>query len=297
MTGMRILVTYAGAADRSDRFWSQRQRHLNRTALRNGFDAVVPWSPSTLRRTGFYARNRAILDRERGSGYWAWKPYIIYRALRRAPPGSTIVYWDVGRAHRGNPRRGHRFRRPIDLLIEWSEVHNAGILPGVYIPEHGPNRRWTKRDCFVLMGCDSPRYWEHPQVQASFSLWRRSEQAIALVHEWMMHCTDPRLVTDDANTCGLPDLSDFVDHRHDQSVLTNLVLKHGLRCYGSPNERTRGSKSLNALLKRLERERGASVSSLRWGSTASRRGSVIGHLVRRPANLQKRSPNRPVTPS
>jgi len=44
---------------------------------------------------------------------------------------------------------------------------------------------------------------------------------------------------------------DFVDHRHDQSVLTNLVIKHGLRCYGDPMTSLPGAKDIDNLVDRI----------------------------------------------
>jgi hypothetical protein len=259
----RILVSFASRNDPGDRHWGRRQRSLARTAYRNGFDRVVSWTPGKLRKTDFYTRNRAILDCPRGAGYWAWKPYLVFRALSEAPDHAVVVYWDVGRFRGDDPRRGHRFRRPIDPLLRWCDEENGGMLPGVYIPEHGPNRVWTKRDCFVLMNCDTPECWEHPQVQAAFSVWRKSDRALDLVREWMICCTDRRLVTDDPNTCGLPDHPGFRDHRHDQSVLTNLVWKRGLRCYGSPGQSQPDSKNLDALVARIGREWAGGTRSLR----------------------------------
>src|SRR5205823_2371810 len=37
---------------------------------------------------------------------------------------------------------------------------------------------------------------------------------------------DRRCITDDMNECGLPNLPRFREHRHDQSILTNLCVKH-----------------------------------------------------------------------
>lgn len=252
----RILVSFASRNDPDDRFWARRQRRLARSAYRNGFDRVDSWTHEKLRKTDFYARHRAILDCPRGAGYWAWKPYLIFRTLSEAPADSVVVYWDVGRSHRGDARRGNGFRGPIDPLLRWCDEQNEGMLPGIYIPQHGPNRRWTKRDCFVLMDCDTPEYWEHPQIQATFSVWRKSEEALEFVREWMFYCTDRRIITDDPNSCGLPNHHGFKDHRHDQSVLTNLVLKRGLHCYGSPDQPLMNPKSLNALVARISRADG-----------------------------------------
>ncbi|CAF4118422.1 unnamed protein product [Rotaria sp. Silwood2] len=45
---------------------------------------------------GFRQRNSDILNRDRGAGYWLWKPYIIWHELYVAREGDVIVYSDAG---------------------------------------------------------------------------------------------------------------------------------------------------------------------------------------------------------
>jgi hypothetical protein len=70
----------------------------------------------------------------------------------------------------------------------------------------------------------------------------------------MRYCRDPRVVSDQPNRCGLPNLPGFIAHRHDQSILTNLVVKHGLRCPGHPAEETPWSRDVNQLAERVRGE-------------------------------------------
>ena len=42
----------------------------------------------------FVERNRNILKKRRGAGYWLWKSYAIYRELYLAREGDVIVYSD-----------------------------------------------------------------------------------------------------------------------------------------------------------------------------------------------------------
>jgi len=247
-----ILVSFAASLDPKLGSFERRQAYLNESALRHGFDRVISWNWTRIRRTAFYWRTRSVFRHQRGAGYWAWKPYVIHRALVRAPAGAIIVYSDVGRGSGAEPDRGICFRRDIAPLVQWCREQGDGILPGVYIPQHGLNRHWTKRDCFVRMGCDGPAYWEQPQVQAAYSLWQRDERSLAIVRDWMNYCRDPRTVTDQPNTCGLPNLDGFIAHRHDQSILTNLVVRYGLRVPGDPRTETPWSRDINVLADRLE---------------------------------------------
>jgi hypothetical protein len=36
--------------------------------------------------TEFYQEHKQILDRNKGGGYWLWKPFIILEALRCSDP-------------------------------------------------------------------------------------------------------------------------------------------------------------------------------------------------------------------
>lgn len=43
----------------------------------------------------FINRNKNILNRERGAGYWLWKPFIIFQELYLARVGDIIIYSDA----------------------------------------------------------------------------------------------------------------------------------------------------------------------------------------------------------
>jgi protein O-GlcNAc transferase len=220
-----IMVSYAGAFDpQLDASLRRAQSILAESAPVGGIDQVVGWDRQQLEATQFYLENRAILDQPRGGGYWLWKPYIILEALKSAKEDDIVVYWDVGKF------KPNQFTRDIVPLVRWCRDHN-GLLPGVPILPQGT---WTKRDCFHFMGCDSAEYWNAKQIQATFSFWS-GKAAIEFVSEWLRWCKDARCLTDDPNQCGLPNLQGFKEHRHDQSILTNLCVKNQIATPASPS--------------------------------------------------------------
>jgi hypothetical protein len=232
-----ILVSFA------TRQFRQQQIYLVRSAINVGIDYVACWNEHRLTEEPFFANHSNIFDHKIGFGCWLWKPYIINYELTRIPNGALLIYWDVGQ--RVHPNRFEQSPKP---LLSWCVENNDGILPGVYIPQFGPNKRWTKRDCFVAMNCDSPEYWDHPQVQATFSIWQKSAKAMDLTEEWLTWCERPEVITDEPNRLGLPNFDGFVAHRHDQSVLTNLVIKHQLKCFGDSKTALAGDKDMNNLI-------------------------------------------------
>ncbi len=212
---MKIHLTTFATPD-----YQAAQTRLHATARECGVDSIDAWSAERLRATPFYRENAGILSRRRGAGYWLWKPYVLLATLQEAAPGDLVLYHDCGK---GAGYRLVPFAPLVDLCLA-----RDGILPGVVLPDVGPNKKWTKRDCFVLMGCDAPPYWDLFQVSAAWGFYRKTPRTVEFVAEWLRWCRDPRVVTDQANVCGLPDFAEFVDHRHDQSVLTNLSRMRGV---------------------------------------------------------------------
>ncbi|MGU3480060.1 hypothetical protein [Methylobacterium sp. D48H] len=196
---------------------SQR-RLVASTAATGDFDTIESWSPDRLRETPFYREHREILDRSRGAGNWAWKPYVIAETLEKRRDGDFIVFSDTGMQAVGDDPLP-----PVAPLLTWLDGSERRVAVGVL---HGkPQRAWTKRDCFVLMDCDSARYWDADQIQASWIAFMVSPATRRLVAEWLRYAGDPRVVTDIPNQMGLPDLEGFIDHRFDQSILSNLIYK------------------------------------------------------------------------
>jgi len=209
--------------------FEEPMRCLLESARQCGATSTRGWTYAELCSLPDHAAHPAIFDAPRGAGYWAWKPLIIREELAALPDGAVLVYCDAGRVE-----RLHRIDRPLGPVIDWVVRQRGGMLPGVYIPQWGPNRRWTKRECLIAMGCDTPEVRDHCQVQATFSIWQASAESRAFVSEWTRWCLDLRAVADEREDTATTETEDFIDHRYDQSVLTNLVVSRGLRAFGDP---------------------------------------------------------------
>ena len=234
------LLSYASPG------YEPQQLAVVRSARNAGFTDLLTWDRPMLEQTEFYARHRALLDVRKGGGYWLWKPYLIARELERLHSGDFLVYTDSG-----YPWRPLVIRQSLAPLLEWCEHDNGGLLPGVYIPRHGANRRWTKHECFITMNCDREPFWSQPQIQATFSVWQKCPAAESFVAEWLEWCTQPAALADERVMPGVTEYADFVDHRHDQSIMTNLALLRGVRCFGDPWEVHPDCKYIDNLTDRI----------------------------------------------
>jgi hypothetical protein len=213
----KIHISYANQR------YAKSLKSLEKSSLEVGkVDKYIPYTREWLETTEFYKKNKYILDKPRGGGYWIWKPYIILETLESCEDGDVVLYSDAGVTVINN------LQSLYDLASEHGKIifQNAGHI----------NKLWTKRDCYVLMNCDEEKYWNGLQVTATFSLWQKKPETIEFLKEYQRYLRDPRIVTDDPNMCGRANFLEFKDHRHDQSVLSIMVIKHNIKLFRDPSQ-------------------------------------------------------------
>jgi len=215
---MRVVLT-----NLSNKSFEESRFRLNRSAERFGIAENRSYDFEDIRKTPFFQDNRAILDQPTGMGYWLWKPFVILETLNELPDGSIVVYSDSG----------IEIIAALDPLLTICREQVPIMLFG---NSDLQNAQWTKRDCFILMDCDSEYYWKGPHCDAAFALFRKCEQTMLFVREWLDYCRDVRILTDQPNTCGKRDLPDFVEHRRDQAVLSLLAQRNRLPLFRMPTQ-------------------------------------------------------------
>jgi hypothetical protein len=216
----KILINYA------DKIYLQSQRLNSKSGIQTGgFTEVKEYGLNNLD-ANFVRKNEFILQYPRGAGYWVWKPYIIYHTLRTLQKDDILFYSDAGA----------EFISSLDEYM-FDLCHQDPV--GVILFKNNPqnlNKIWTKRDCFYYMNADQEEYINSPQLTATFQLCRKTEESLEFYRQYLDYSQDPRIITDAQNTCGLPNYPEFQDHRHDQSILSLLQLKHKLTTYEDPSQ-------------------------------------------------------------
>ena len=182
------------------------------------FDQIEVWDYERLSKTAEFQSLDSRIRQHNGHMYFWWKPFIIRKALEETQEGGYVFYCDSGRYD-----GGFRLTSETKFLID--EFRATGFT-GVLVPQFGSNERWTKNECFQLMECTSKEYYESSQIQATFSMWVKGSISSYALAEWERCCRDYRLVSDEKAE---KQKRKFKAHRHDQSLLTILSLKYGLR--------------------------------------------------------------------
>jgi hypothetical protein len=210
------LTSYA-----TERFESV-QRDLNASAIQWGVPNILTYREVDLKSSDYYQRNRSILNEVCGAGYWAWKPYFILQALEHLKENDILFYCDAGSMFVASP----------EPLIQLCANHPQGMI--LFDARPLTNRQFTKRDCFIRMGCDDPSYWDTRMVIATLLVIRKTEKVVAFLNKWLAFCHDRAAITDDANVCGQENLPGYLQHRWDQSILSVLAAKYNLETFRNP---------------------------------------------------------------
>jgi len=171
----------------------------------------------------FYQKNEKIFSEHRGGGYWLWKPYIILKTLESLEDGDVVVYTDSG----------SYFVDSVEPLIKVALEEPRGIILFWLCGEHGTSM-WTKADAFVLMDCETEACRTGTMMNAAFIVMRKGPDAIDFVKKYLEYAQDDRIITDKPNTQGVPNFPSYRDHRHDQSILSLLAIKEGIKGHRDP---------------------------------------------------------------
>lgn len=220
---MKTLVTFAGhhpthpinVLSGKRRNYKAEADRLAVSATKWGFTPTI-WDHSTLAHSGFYKTHLDIFSAP-NYGY-LFKPFIIRQVMDKIPKGGVVLWVDSS----------HEIISDPQVLIEWAVNHK-----GFFIHDHKNvkrNRSWTRRSAFVLIDCDSERYWDAHMMQANQLLFVKSPRTMQFVDEWIRWCTDSRIILGaDIGKNELPEFANknlALDHRFEQAVLSILVEKY-----------------------------------------------------------------------
>lgn len=217
----KILISFA-----TNPKWYRSQQLLNNSAKQGGFDGIISYTDRG--RDWEFAKKYNDVASTRGYGYWQWKPIIILDALSKLNDGDIVGYVDSGNLLVNN----------LDYIF--NACNEQGIVlfdnrDGNFEKTTHKNKEWTKRDCFVLMDCDSEEYYNASQVDGAYQFYKKTPNTIKFLEEYMRFCSNDNIISD-LPTITKDNLPEFKDHRHDQSILSLMAVKYKITLLPEPSE-------------------------------------------------------------
>ena len=211
--GRVILINYANDAYRkSQKVNTWTGKHLA------GFKNVIEYCPKNIDKK-FYEKNKRILETKRGNGLWLWKPYFIYKTLQEVDYGDIVFYCDSGACF-------FRSVKPILKILDKQDIW-VTILPLI-------EKQFTKKETFKIMNLQGPKYEDSNQVSGTFIAVRKTKKSMDFIKEWLEYCEVYENISPSDNINN--EISNFIGHREDQSILSLLVKKYGISYYSDPSQ-------------------------------------------------------------
>lgn len=201
------------------RYQASREQLREQAEDLDCFDAICLYDETDLS-DSFRQDFQAVLKPGvRGFGYWVWKPRIILDTLAKMEEGDVLLYTDMDCElnSRGKER----------LFAYWQEVrqNESGFL----VSQLDSERKecfWTKGDLLDYFRLRGQEEMYTPQYQSGVIFIRKEAKTVVLVQQWLDVFYENFHLVDDTSSQSANE-PDFVEHRHDQSILSLLLKQHG----------------------------------------------------------------------
>ena len=143
----------------------------------------------------------------RGAGYWVWKPFIIWSALKQMNPDDVLLYTDAGILVNSSLPRYLKSHKSDIIIFEDTHTH----------------QHYCKGSVLDYFGLRERR---DNQADAGMMFFRKTKTSLSLVSDWLRFCITPGFVDDSEGVS--QNVGEYVEHRHDQAILTCLCLSGGI---------------------------------------------------------------------
>src|SRR5271166_3085420 len=141
---------------------------------------------------------------KRGCGWYAFKPYVIIQAMSHLNDGDVLMWLDADTVP----------------MQDVSVLYDLALKEDAVFFEVSPEKvqsKWCKRDCFIVMGLDTPEYHNSQPGVARFMLFRKGSYKVEqFLNEWLIFCTHKLANTFDKSVLG-DELPGHVEHRCEQA--------------------------------------------------------------------------------
>ena len=175
----------------------------------NIFDKVIIYTEEDLPEE---IKNHELSKYNRGGGYWLWKPYFVWLTLSKVQPGDIVIYSDCG-----NKLYSHK---------EWQEYFFLMTkYDGLFFCYGASMEERTRKNLLDYYRSEI-KYLDHfYQIQSGFFIFNKN--ALSVAKEWYETMFDnPQFVVDVSQEEMKSESKKFIEHRHDQAVLSCVVYRN-----------------------------------------------------------------------
>ena len=198
--------------------YNNSKKRLREESINSGwFDSTTIYGPENLSQELKHEFSD-ILKRPRGAGYWIWKFDIIKQQLTKLANNDILIYIDAGCSININGKT--RFNEYIEMLNNSNESIISFQMPHI-------ENKYTNKELFHHFDMNvNDNNGKSGQFVGGILIMKNTDKMMKIIDECInVLRTDHLLVTDHYNKNG--QCNDFIDNRHDQSILSLVRKKHG----------------------------------------------------------------------
>ena len=201
--------------------YSNSKNRIKAEATNSGFFDVINVYGRQDISEEFLEKTKPYIDMPRGGGYWLWKSFFLKKTLEEMSEGDYCVYVDAGCSV--NPYGIERFNFYKDLLSE------IGIL-SFQMGEGAAEEKFTTGAIFDKFGIEEKsEIRKSGQIIATILIFKKCEKSIKLIDDYYnLAINYTSLFSDEYNM--INNSPNFVDNRHDQSILSIMRKKYESIC-------------------------------------------------------------------
>jgi len=222
----KLFITYGNS-----KFIKSRKRIENEAKATNMFTKVHVYTEKDIcnkliDKSKYPETYKVFNEMTRLGGYEMWKPFIIHDTMSRAKEGDIVVYADAGCTVHNNPGEIQKTFDAINKSEKGvSHCNNTGGFRGQrrYLNRMDTMRQFLRED-------EVEPFLQHNngmEYEANRFIFRKCDFSMQFVNAFREAAIQyPWLWTD--NPSSIPNLPEFVDHRHGQSIYQLLAFRHGI---------------------------------------------------------------------
>jgi hypothetical protein len=159
----------------------------------------------------FYSSHIDFIKKNpRGFGYWIWKPFLIYKYLESLKEGDILFYVDTCTYLNVDAK---------EKFLEYIEIVKKNKDGNLFFEYDNIISHWCKMDTLVALGGEE--LLNSKEVVPGVLFITANEKNIKFF-QFLYHTMCNYHLIDDSPS-ELPNVADFHEHRHDQSVFSILT--------------------------------------------------------------------------
>jgi hypothetical protein len=213
LSNKKVFITF-GAGNQN--YYDAVNRLTSQAKNLNLFDTIIGYTDNDLKNdSDFWNKHSDFISKNnRGFGYWLWKPYLIMKILETMNDGDILVYADCG------CEIYNKYKN--DMINVFANVNNDLIIGS----RNSNESQYNKMDLLIYLNMNEEKYIYSEQHQASAICFLKCKKTYNLVREWYDIGCNYNLIDDSPSK--IPNLTKFIEHRHDQSIFSLLTKKYNL---------------------------------------------------------------------